>query len=571
MKHTYVFDRFTLEVNERRLLTREGEVPLSYDDVAILLLLIQRRPHVVSKDDLLNLLHLDAGEPSDENLLAKHIQNIREALGDRARRPKFIKTVYGKGYQFIVEPEETGRSRSIAVLPFTSSGAEAAGNYLGVGIADAIATRLNTLKDLKVIPPNLIQSPKQTARDPFSVAEEAEVEWVLTGMIRRSNDKLRVTTQLASVSDRRQIWSEKFDGQLSEVFGIEDAIAERVAEELELIVRGEGKKLAAPRPTISPEAYEDYLMGRMYWYRREPKALRNGLDYFRRAIEKDPDFTLAHVGVADSYLILGSFGSEEIPPREAMPLAEDAVTRALALDENSAEAYATLASIKALFHWTWRESEAAFKRSLGLNPHQAMTRCWYAQTLAAAGEFERSISEVEGARRIKPTSLIVNATAARVLYHARRYDDAAEQARKTIHMEENFLLGHIFLALAYKQKGELALAVEELKAAGRISENNPATMAELGHTYAVSGDQRKAKAVLRDLMLLRKQRYVSSYTVAKIHSGLGQIDTMFDFLEEAYAQRTGWMIFLHVDPIFNVVASDPRFENLVRRINFSGS
>jgi TolB-like protein/tetratricopeptide (TPR) repeat protein len=570
MKHEYVFDRFTLEVDERRLMTGAGEISLSYDDVAILLLLVQCWPHVVSKDDLLNLLHLDAGEPSDENLLAKHIQNIRKAFGDSAKRPRFIKTVYGKGYQFIAKPEEAGHPRSIAVLPFTSPGAE---NYLGVGVADAVAARLNTLKELKVVPPNLIQSPTQAARDPFSVAEEAGVEWVLTGMIRKSGDRIRVTTQLAGVSDRLQIWSEKFDGSLSDVFGIEDAIAERVAEELELIVRGEGTKLAGPRLTASPEAYEDYLMGRMYWYRRDPKALRKGLDFFRRAVEKDPDFTLAHVGIADSYMILGSFGSEEIPPKAAMPNAEEAAARALKLDENSAEAIATIASIKALFYWTWSESEAAFKRSLELNPHQPMTLCWYAQTLTAAGYPERAISEVERARRIKPTSLIVNATAARVLYHAGRFDAAAEQARKTVHMEENFFLGHSFLALASKQKGDLALAVEELKAAGRLSENNPATMAELGHTYAVSGDRKNAEKILRDLLRLRKKRHVSSYNLAKLYLGLGQFDTMFDFLEEAYDQRTGWMIFLNVDPIFNVkvVASDSRFADLVRRVNFSGS
>jgi len=571
MKHIYNFDRFTLEVREKRLLSAGEEIDLSSDEVDLLLALIERRPQVVSKNNLLELLSQDSDEPPEENLLAKHIQIIRKALDDSARRPRFIKTIYGKGYKFIAEAKEDGRARSIAVMPFISSAVESEGNYLGLGVANAVATRLTRLEELRVVPPNLVLSPTQMARDSYSLAEEMGVEWLLTGSIRKGNDRLRVIAQLATVKDRRQIWSQKFDGTLADVFNIEDTIAERVAQALALILSDEDKKLLVQRPTENSDAYEDYLMGRMYWYQREPKALKKGLECFERAVRKDPDFTLAHVGIADSYIILGSFGSEEIVPKEAMPKAESAARRALSLDNTAAEAYASLASIEALFYWKWSKSEEAFKRSLALNPRQFMTRCWYAQCLTAAGQFERALLEVEQARRIKPTSLIVNATASRLLYHAGRYDEAIEQARKTVNMEKNFFLAHTFLALSYKAKGDFSLAIEELEIANSLSENNPATLGELGHTYASSGDHASADSVLRDLLLLRQQRYVSPYNIAKIYLGLRQFDTMFGYLEEAYDYRTGWLIFLTSDPIFETVKSDQRFADLVHRINFPGS
>lgn len=571
MKHVYDFDRFTLEVREKRLFSAGEEVDLSFDDVSLLLALVERRPRVVSRDSLLKLLSQDPNEPPDDNLLAKHVQIVREALGDSARRPRFIKTVYGRGYQFIAEVIERGKARSIAILPFITLGVVGEGNYLGLGIADAVATRLTKLQELRVVPPNLVLSPTQAARDSYSLAEEMGVEWLLTGSIRKWNDRLRVIAQLAVVKSRRQIWSQKFDGRPVEVFDIEDMIAEQVAQQMELLLSDEDKRLLAQRVTENSDAYEDYLMGRMYWYQRELKALRKGLDCFERAVRKDPGFTLAYVGIANSYIILGSFGSEEIPPKEAMPRAEEAARRALTLDNNSAEAYASIASVEALFHWRWSRAEEAFRRSLSLNPRQFMTRCWYAQCLTAAGQFERALLEVNQARKIKPTSLIVNATASRLLYHAGRYDEAVEQARKTVNMEKNFFLAHTFLALSYKAKGEFSLAIEELEIANRLSEDNPATLGELGHTYACSGEHERANSILRDLLSLRQQRYVSPYTIAKIYLGLRQFDATFDYLEEAYACRTAWLIFLTSDPIFETVKSDRRFADLIRRINFQDS
>src|SRR5262245_44516517 len=469
----------------------------------------------------------------------------------------------------VVKKPEQGAGhdiKSIAVLPFKSLGADNADEYLGVGIAETLTTRLGSLKLLTVRPSSAVLKYANSEKETVVAGQELNVDSVLEGSIRRLGDRLRVTVRLVRVSDVSLMWSDHFDENFTDIFKVEDSISTKVASALALKLSGDEERRLIKRYTDNPEAYQLYLKGRFFWNKRTGEGFKIGISQFKQAVEKDPEYALAYSGLADSYtgLTFYNFAS----PNETMPKAEEAATNALAMDNTLAEAHASLAHVKANYDWEWSEAEQEFRRSIELKPDYATAHQWYAiHYLTPRGQLEEALKEMKRAIELEPTSLVMNSFLGATLYFSGRYDEAIEQCRKTIEMDSNFAVAHWHLGLVYQQKGMYEEAISELQKAITLSGNSPLMIAALGHAYAKAGKRNEANRVLDELQKLSVVSYVSSLELAAIYAAFGETEQAFKWLEESYQERCFHLVNLNVRPEFAPLRRDPRFNNLVRRIS----
>jgi DNA-binding winged helix-turn-helix (wHTH) protein/TolB-like protein/Tfp pilus assembly protein PilF len=455
--------------------------------------------------------------------------------------------------------------KSIAVLPFKSFGADDADEYLGVGIAETLTTRLSSLKLLAVRPSSAVLKYATSEKETVVAGQELKVDSVLEGSIRRLGERIRVTVRLVSVSDVSLLWADHFDENFTDIFKVEDSISTKVAAALALKLSGEEQSRLIKRYTDNADAYQLYLKGRFFWNKRTGEGFRLGIAQFKQAVEKDPGYALAYAGLADSYTGLTFYNFAA--PNETMPKAKEAATKALAIDNTLAEAHASLAHVTVNYDWEWADAEKEFRLSIELKPDYATAHQWYAiHYLTPTGQLEEAIQEMKRALDLEPTSLVMNTFLGATLYFAGRYDDAIEQCRKTIEMDSNFAVAHWHLGLAYEQKGMFDDAVAELQKAITLSGSSPLMIAALGHAYARAGKRNQANGILDELQKLSAVRYVSSYELAAIYVALGEREQAFQRLERAYKERSFHLINLKVRPDFAPLRPDSRFQDLVRRI-----
>jgi TolB-like protein/Flp pilus assembly protein TadD len=456
--------------------------------------------------------------------------------------------------------------RSLAVLPFQTLGAKRGDEYLGLGMADALITRLGNTGKIIVRPTNAIQKYAGEELNPQAAGKEQSVDAVLDGRIQREGDRVRLTVQLIRVRDGEQLWAETFEKAFTNIFALEDALSERVAQSIRLKLTGEETRRFTKRATERPDAYEAYVKGRYFWNKRTEKGMKKGLEYFRQAMTLDPTFAEAYVGVADSYATLGLYAI--IPPREAFPAAKEAAKRALEMDDGLAEAHATMGFINFYYDWNKTDAENEFRRALADNPNYAMAHSWYGENLAAMGRFPEAIAEAQGALEDDPLSLIIGSNAGWTLSLAGKTDQAIEILKKAIEIDPTFPRTHFRLGRAYEQKKLYDLAISELEQAVSLSGGDACYNGSLGHAYAVSGKTEQARKVLRDLEGRTNQAYVPSYAIALVYAGLGDNEHAFTWLQKAFDDRSTSIAFLKLDPELTSLHSDPRFDQLSRRVNF---
>jgi TolB-like protein/Tfp pilus assembly protein PilF len=466
-------------------------------------------------------------------------------------------------------PTRSGRARkaidSLAVLPLANASADPDAEYLSDGITETLINNLSQLPKLRVIPRSMVFRYKGREVDPQTVGRELNVRAVLTGRVVQRGDTLNIQAELVDVVAESQLWGGQFQRKVSDIFAVQEEIAKEISEKLRLQLTGEEQKRLVKRHTVDAEAYQLYLKGRYHWSKRTEEGVKKGLEYFQLAIAKDPGYALAYAGLADSYNMLGVYVG---PPKEAFPRAKAAATKALQIDDTLTEAHTSLAVIKLHYEWVWLEAERAFKRALELNPTYAGAHDWYAEYLAAMGRTEEALGEVKRAQELDPLSLIINTDVGWHYYFQRRYDWAIEQLQKTLEMDPNFPPAHLFLGQVYVQLSRLEDANREFQKAISASGASPRYLAGLGYGYAQSGNTREAQNVLEDLRELSKRRYVSSFDIAAIYVGLGDKDQAFEWLQKAYEERSIFLIFLKVDPRLDPLRSDPRFQDLLRRMSF---
>jgi len=452
---------------------------------------------------------------------------------------------------------------SIAVLPFKPLVADSRDESLEMGMADTLITRLSNIRQVIVRPTSAVRKYTGLGQDAVAAGREQRVDAVLDGSIQRSGDKIRVTVQLLNVRDGSFIWGYQCDEQCTDIFAVQDLVAERVVKALMLKLTGEERESLTKHYTANIEAYHLYLKGRYFLNKSTEDDFRRSIEYFQQALEKDPHYALAYAALADSYAQLGNYGL--ISMKESHPRAREAATRALEIDDKLGEAHASLAFTLTNYYWDWAEAEKQFKRAIELNPNYAMAHNWYSQYLAFMGRPDEAIREAKRAQEIDPISLFNNSTIGFVLYLARQYDQAIAAAQKTLELDPNFAVAHMIIGLSYLQKKMYEESISELQKA----KNNPDSRALLGYAYAVAGKRSEARKILEELDQLSKQKYVASAPVAIIYIGLGEKDQALQWLEKAYDERLWEMGMLKVAPVFDPLRSDPRFAVLLRRVKLT--
>jgi len=406
--------------------------------------------------------------------------------------------------------------------------------------------------------------------DAREVGRALGVRAVLTGRVLQLSDRLVVKTELVDARDGAHLWGEQYNRQLSDVFAIEGEISREISEKLRLKLTGEEKGRLAKRHTASAEAYQLYLKGRYFWYKRTEEALKKSIEYFRQAIETEPTYALAYAGLADAYTVLGSFGISALAPCEAFPMAKEAAARALEIDETLAEAHASLANSLAYYDWDWAEARREFARAFELKPGCTTAHHWYGLIyLTSMGRLDEAFAEIKRAHELEPLSLSINTDYGFLPYLMRQYDRAIDEYRKSLELDQSFVYTHWKLGLAYEQKAMYEEAIAEFQKAIALSGGSAQAVVLLGHAYAVSGRRKEALKVLGELNELSKRRYVSSYRVAAIHLGLGETERAFEWLERAVEEHDAWLVWLKVDPVLDGLHADPRFADLVRRVGLA--
>jgi serine/threonine protein kinase/TolB-like protein len=451
---------------------------------------------------------------------------------------------------------------SVAVLPFASSGSDPEVEYLGDGITENLINALSQVGNLSVRSRSSVLRYKAHPMEPQAAGQKLQVQAVLTGSISQRNGELSISAELVDTRDNRQIWGQRYNRKAEDLLAVQREISQEIAQKLRTRLSGEDEKKLAKRYTENAEAYQLYLKGRYYWYKRTQAELRKAAEHFGQAIKQDPNFALAYAGLADTY----SLQSGAIPPTEIFPKAKQAALKAIMLDSNLSEGYAALAFISFLFDWNWAEAEKAYRRAIDLNPNNPLAHSYYARYLCAMQRFNEAITEIDQALRLDPLSLALSTSRGVAFYQARQYDRAIEQQRRTLEMESGYPAARANLAEAYVQKGKFKEAIPEFEASLKLGGDNNGFLSELGQTYALAGRTAEARNVLERLQTLSRQRYVLPTFIAMLHGALGEKDEAFQYLNRGYAERCRPMAFLKVDPLWDPLRSDPRFSELLKRV-----
>ena len=578
-RHFYDFGPFRLDAAERLLLRDGRPVPLTSKVFETLLVLVSNKGHVVEKDELMQKVW--HGAFVEEGNLSQNIFVLRKALGESRHERRYIETIPKRGYRFVATVRESAQSRikprlkvgeedadainSLVVMPFVNQSNDPAAEYLSDGITESIINSLSPLPNLRVMSRNTAFHYKNQRIDPQDVGRELGVRAVLVGRVLQFEDTLIVGAELIDVADGAQLWGEQYHRKPTDIFSVQEEISKVISEKLRLRLTGAERELLAKRYTDDTEAYQRYFKGRYFWNKYTEDGVKKSIQYFNQAIEIDPNFALAYVGLADSYYRLSNL---YLPPEEALSKSETAALKALEIDEMLAEAHASLAHIKIYRDWNWREGERELKRAIELNPGYAAARQRYGVYLALMGSFDEALAELKTARDLDPLSLSINLSLATLFYVARRHEQAIEQIKETLEIDANFHMARGILGMVYAQQGDFRRAVAELQEACRL-DNTPVLLRFLGHTYAVSGQRSAAQKVLKKLRELSEQSYVPSYGIAVIYAGLGEKDQAFQWLEKAYEDRSEGLGLLKVSPELDNLRSDSRFADLMRRIGLT--
>ena len=455
---------------------------------------------------------------------------------------------------------------SVAVLPFANAAQDPNAEYLADGITESLINRLSQLSGLKVMSSGSVFRYKGKQQDAQKVGNELNVRVVLTGSVKQVGEQLIINVSLDDAKDNHRIWGEQYVRKFADVLAVQSEIAQEVSSSLRLkLTRGDEQQLAR-RYTSNVEAYQLYLKGRYHLAKLTPPEIQTGVSYFQQAIDMDPSYALAYAGLADAYRTFGLVG--EMPPTGFFPKAKAAAQKGIEIDDALADAHAELGFTMFWYDWDWNAAENQLKRALDLNPNSADAHLFYAHLLSNIGRHAEGLAEVKRARELDPLDLRINGLEAQFLVHAGKLDEALALLRKTLEENPNNWFAHMFASSAYIEKGMFAEAVAEARKARELNSANSQAAAQLGYALAKSGKQAEARGLLEELLKLSTQRHVSPGNIAQIYNGLGERDETFSWLERGFEQRDPKMVFLKVEPKWNNLRDDPRFQDLLRRVGF---
>ncbi|HEX6126322.1 MAG TPA: tetratricopeptide repeat protein [Pyrinomonadaceae bacterium] len=483
-------------------------------------------------------------------------QSASSSLGGRAVRDKALVGV-GDGR----DPRSASGS-SIAVLPFANMSADADNEYFCDGLAEELLNALAKISDLKVAARTSAFSFKGRNSDVAEIAQKLGVRTILEGSVRKLGDRIRITVQLVDASNGYQLWSDRFDRVIDDIFDIQDEITASVVDALKIQLLGH----TAPkvrRATSNPEAYELYLKGRYNWSKMEGEALQRAVTYYRQALDIDPHYALAYAGLSDAYVLL--VNHRGAPFEESIKMARSAAHKAIELDPELAEAHTSLGLINTFYDWNWELSESSLRRAIELNPNASHATQVLGIRMCLEGRFDEAKKYYQLAHELDPLSPSIAEHLGWPFYYGRDYDRAIVEFQKAAEMEPGFKNIYFRLGLAYIQEGMYDEAIEQMQTCQNMS-NDRDSVGWLGYIYGLKGERGAAHALLAELEEIAKERYIPPYTFAIVYLGLGEIDEAFKWLEKAGREHDYWMIFIHVDPDLDPLRGDPRFDDLIKLV-----
>ena len=456
-----------------------------------------------------------------------------------------------------------GTINSIAVMPFVNASGNSDVEYLSDGITESLINSLSQLPNLSVKGRSTVFRYRGKDITPQQIGSELSVQAILNGRVVQRGEQLTLSLDLVNARTGDQIWGQQYIRKASDIVSLQAQIANEISQKLRTDISGEDRQKLIKGSTANPEAYQLYLKGNYFAARYTKDGLQKGIEYFNQAIALDPNYALAYNGLAYYYIVANEW---YLAPREAMPKAKEAAKKALAIDETLAVAHASLAVVLDWHDWDWVTAEPEYKRALELDPNDPRSHQFYSWFLAEHGRVEEAIAEAKRAQQLDPISPEQGIYLGQVLLFLRHYDEAIEALRKTAELDQTFWLSHNFLGRAYEQKGRLPEAIAEFQRAIQLEPAAAENRSMLGHAHAVSGNKVQALKMVDDLKELSKTSYVPPYNIAIVYAGLGEKDQAFAWLDRAFSERSGYLTWLTTDPQLDVLRSDPRFADLVRRV-----
>lgn len=456
---------------------------------------------------------------------------------------------------------------SVAVLPLKLFGAthneDTGDDYLCIGLADALITRLSNVRRFIVRPTSSVLKYGNNHTEPIAAGAELGVNYVIDGNIRRVGETLRVTVQLLSIEDGATRWARRFDEKITDFLTLEDVISEQIVSEILPQLTGEEEKQLKKRGTNNNKAHEAYLRGRYFWNKFTGETLPKAFESFSEAIALDPNYAVAFVGLADYYIWLCIFGF--IPSPEAFPKAKEAAQKALEIDDKLGEGYASLGFATLLYDWDWQRAESLFKRAIELNPNYPFTHEWYSNLLTGTGRFEEGLKEIRRAEELNPLSARSLLMTSWTLYQMRRYKEAIEKAEKALELDADLPQGLLHLGNELERAGRASESVEVLEKSCALWEGALMPKYMLCYALVAAGRIDDAHGILDEIR--SASQYVKPYFLAMAYNAVGESDEAFDWLEKAFAERSEWLIWLGTEPKIDLLREDPRYFQLLERMN----
>jgi TolB-like protein/DNA-binding winged helix-turn-helix (wHTH) protein/Flp pilus assembly protein TadD len=617
-------------VDQRAGELRKGgvKVRLQEQPFRVLAALLECAGEVVTREELRSRLWPADTFVDFDHRLAAAVNKIRDALQDSAQSPRFIETVGRRGYRFLLpvewgerlaEPngnspmqaaagpplpipvtsginwprvalaggalalllavgffllhrwERPDRSSSvvphissIAVLPLENLSNDPEQQYFVEGMTDEITTDLAKLPGMRVISRTSAMQYKDTHKTMPQIARELNVDAVVEGTVLRVGNRVRITTQLIYAPADRHVWAQAYERDLKDVLTLQANLAQDIAGEIQLKLTTQQRANLVVARSLDPEAHEFYLKGRYFWNKRDQAGFAKAIDYFQQAIAKDPTYASAYAGLADSYALSG--GLNLVPVEQAMPRARAAAEKALELDNNLAEAHASLGLIAPFNNWNWADAERHYQRAIELNPNYATAHHWYAEGyLMPVGRADEAISEIRKAQELDPLSAVIATDLGKELYFVRRYDEALVELRRALELDANFVSAHNWISDTLLEEKMYSDAIVELEKTKPFRQER-VYIRQTAYLYARMGRRAQAQAALRKSLELSKGKQVSSGAVALTYAAIGDKDDSFEWLEKAYTDRSSFMTSLKYWSAFDPMRGDRRFADLLRRV-----
>ncbi|MFN0166230.1 MAG: winged helix-turn-helix domain-containing tetratricopeptide repeat protein [Bryobacteraceae bacterium] len=559
------FSDFEVDLHAGHLQKGGRRVSLREQSFAVLAALLDRPGEVVTREELRKRLWPEDVFVDFDNSLNTAIARLREGLGDSAEHPRLIETLPKRGYRFIgkLVAEAGGRKKTrLAVLPFANLSGDAAQEYFCDGMTEEIIGQLAVLapEHLSVIARTTSMHFKGTQREVAQIGEELNLDYVLEGSVRREGERVRISAQLIQVSDQSHVWAKTYDADLRHVLSLQADVARSIAAQIRIALPEAG----IAGKVVDPQGHDAYLRGLYHLSKQDPAGLRSGAECFEVAIQQDPQYAAGYAKLALCHALAGYFGYT-LP--EVYPQAERAARMALELDRNSSDAYSAMGVVHWLYTWDLPGAERNFDRAIELNPNDPQSRMVRATFLATIPEdHAAAAADMDLARALDPLSMQIRINEGWLLYWSRQYDRAMAHARKTIELDENCVQAHGMLGLAAIAAGVPDQAVAALEVAGPRF-GDPLSVSWLGMAYAMAGEAKKARAILRRFEGSMVAGYVPLVCPAWVHLGLGERQEALDLIEKAYDAHDAMLLILRVSPSFDTLREEGRYQRLIARLN----